>query len=222
MIRTSILVAFPSVTYQHRPRPLVTKRFPCKLSCSHLQEYLMPCQVWDTSNIHYLSVQHCKSFTCTALLRVPAHNLSAVQTLFPVSQHRIYIMILAHSSKVILPYFLTWAVSPFLCSFPFGEKTQCTQKVKFTWMYVSSMAQLYHILGSLALYPLIYCLRSVNFNSDYFYCCLIPVVSPSPLPVLLSPLVVPVPFLVPAATPVRPQPARKKIQSEAENLLSCR
>lgn len=148
----------------------------------------MPCQVCNTSNIYYLSVQHCESFTRAALLRIPAHNSSALQTLFPVWKHRIYIMILAHSREVILPYFLTWAVSPFLCSFPFGEKTQCTQKVKFTWMYVRSMARLYHILGSLALYPLIYCLRSVSLNSDYFYCCLIPAVLPFPLPVLLSPL----------------------------------
>lgn len=203
-------MTFPSVTHHHGPRPLVTKRLPCKLSCSHLQEYLMPCQVWDTSNIYYLSVQHCESFPCAALLRFPAHNSSAMQTLFPLSKHRIYIMILAHSSGVILPYFLTWAVSHFLCAFPFGEKNIMYSKSEIYVNYVRSMAWLYHILGSLALYPLIYCLRSVNFNSCYFYCYLIPVVLPFTLPVPLSPLVEPVPFLVPAATPGRPQPARKK------------
>lgn len=148
-----------SVMYHHGSRPPVTK-FPCKLSCSHLQEYLKPCQVWDTSNIYYFSVPYHESFLCIALLRVPP----TIQTLLPVSKHGISRWYWPFLAEIFCPALWLEQCHSFSVLSPLKKHEMhiCVCEIHGTPVSYSWFC---------SNYPLIYCLRTANFNSDYFYCC---------------------------------------------------
>lgn len=73
-------------------------------------------------------------------------------------------MILAISSWDILPCSLTWTVSLFLRSFPFEKTWNAHTCVWNPWHTCIIFLVLFKL-------PLISCLRTAYFNSDYFYCC---------------------------------------------------
>lgn len=137
----------------------------------------------------YLSVWHCEYFLCVALCksRPTAHLQHKLSFQF---QSMVF---LADSGpfelcySALLFYLVSHSLTPPQPAFPFGEKT--------TTKY--SKHEIHIHIGSLALYPLIYCTRTANLNRNYFYCWFPPEVFTSPLPILLSLLALTAPFLIP-------------------------